>query len=32
MMILKSPIPDIAELKDIVKDILQDARRATLSA
>ena len=27
--ILKSPTPDIAELKDIVKDILQDDRRAT---
>ena len=27
--ILKSPIPDIAELKDIVKDILQDDRRAS---
>jgi signal transduction histidine kinase len=26
--ILKSPTPDIAELKDIVKDILQDDRRA----
>jgi signal transduction histidine kinase len=26
--ILKSPIPDIAELKDIVRDILQDDRRA----
>ena len=26
--ILKSPVPDIAELKDIVKDILQDDRRA----
>jgi signal transduction histidine kinase len=26
--ILKSPTPDIAELKDIVKDILQDNRRA----
>ena len=26
--ILKSPSPDIAELKDIVKDILQDDRRA----
>jgi signal transduction histidine kinase len=27
--ILKSPTPDIAELKDIVKDILHDDRRAT---
>jgi len=27
--ILKSPTPDIAELKDIVKDILQDDRRAS---
>jgi signal transduction histidine kinase len=27
--ILESPVPDIAELKDIVKDILQDDRRAT---
>ncbi len=27
--ILKSPSPDIAELKDIVKDILQDDRRAS---
>ena len=27
--ILKSPSPDIAELNDIVKDILQDDRRAT---
>src|SRR5258706_5470013 len=27
--ILKSPTPDIAELKDIVNDILQDDRRAT---
>ena len=27
--ILKSPNPDIAELKDIVNDILQDDRRAT---
>ena len=27
--ILKSPSPDIAELKDIVQDILQDDRRAT---
>ena len=27
--ILKSPSPDIAELKDIVSDILQDDRRAT---
>ena len=27
--ILKSPRPDIAELKDIVKDILHDDRRAT---
>ena len=27
--ILKSPSPDIAELKDIVNDILQDDRRAT---
>ena len=27
--ILKSPAPDIAELKDIVKDILQDDRRAS---
>ena len=27
--ILKSPTPDIAELKDIVSDILQDDRRAT---
>jgi signal transduction histidine kinase len=27
--ILDSPSPDIAELKDIVKDILQDDRRAT---
>jgi ABC-type uncharacterized transport system substrate-binding protein len=27
--ILNSPIPDIAELKDIVKDILQDDRRAS---
>ena len=28
-VILKSPTPDIAELKDIVKDILHDDRRAT---
>ena len=28
-VILKSPTPDIAELKEIVKDILQDDRRAT---
>jgi hypothetical protein len=27
--ILKSPTPDIAELRDIVKDILQDDRRAS---
>jgi C4-dicarboxylate-specific signal transduction histidine kinase len=27
--ILRSPTPDIAELKDIVKDILQDDRRAS---
>ena len=27
--ILNSPIPDIADLKDIVKDILNDDRRAT---
>jgi signal transduction histidine kinase len=27
--ILKSPAPDIAELRDIVKDILQDDRRAS---
>ena len=27
--ILQSPTPDIAELKDIVKDILQDDRRAS---
>jgi signal transduction histidine kinase len=27
--ILESPVPDIAELKDIVNDILQDDRRAT---
>ena len=27
--ILKSPSPDIAELKDIVNDILQDDRRAS---
>ena len=27
--ILKSPTPDIAELKDIVKDILHDDRRAS---
>jgi signal transduction histidine kinase len=27
--ILKSPAPDVAELKDIVHDILQDDRRAT---
>jgi signal transduction histidine kinase len=28
-VILKSPMPDIAELRDIVKDILQDDRRAS---
>ena len=28
-VILRSPSPDIAELKDIVKDILQDDRRAS---